>query len=208
MNKDLIQRFYDVQFEARESENMGTVEGIPVVYNSRANLGLFDEVIDIGALDSTDLSDVRFCLNHDTSFVYARSRRNRPSSTMRLQVTQRGLEFAADLAIAESAKARDLFIAIKRKDIDKMSFMFSVDEETWENLESEHPTRHIVKIGSIIEISAVTFPAYQQTEINARNCEALDSARAALESARQSRAAAVDTALELEKAKFDFLLRR
>jgi phage head maturation protease len=88
-----------------------------------------------------------------------------------------------------------------------MSFLFSVDSETWDDLESDHPTRHITKFGSIIEISAVTFPAYEQTEINARNCEALDSARAALENARQSRAATVDTAeIDLAKAKTKTLI--
>ena len=91
-----------------------------------------------------------------------------------------------------------------------MSFMFSVDEEEWENLESNHPTRHIRAIGSVIEVSVVTFPAYSETEIHARDCEALENARAALENARQSRASEVDTAelLALEKAKFNLLLRR
>ena len=71
--------------------------------------------------------------------------------------------------------------------------MFSVDNEEWENLESDHPTRHIRKIGSVVEVSAVTFPAYESTEINARSKGALDNARSALESARQQNATAVDT---------------
>lgn len=88
-----------------------------------------------------------------------------------------------------------------------MSFMFSIDDEEWQDLESEHPTRRIKKIGSVVEVSAVTFPAYESTEINARSKEALESARLALEKARESRGQSVETdltELELEKAKFNF----
>ncbi len=88
-----------------------------------------------------------------------------------------------------------------------MSFMFSIDDEEWENLESEHPTRRIKKIGSVVEVSAVTFPAYDSTEINARSKEALESARLALEKAKEQREQSVETdsnELELEKAKFNF----
>lgn len=88
-----------------------------------------------------------------------------------------------------------------------MSFMFSIDDEEWSDLESEHPTRHVRKIGSVVEVSAVTFPAYESTEINARSKEALESARLALEKAKEERGQSVETdlnELELEKAKFMF----
>ena len=88
-----------------------------------------------------------------------------------------------------------------------MSFMFSIDSEEWEDLESEHPVRRIKSIGSVVEVSAVTFPAYDSTEIQARSKEALDNARLALEKAREQRGQSVDTdikELELAKAKFNF----
>lgn len=103
-----------------------------------------------------------------------------------------------------NAEARALYSAVQRGDITGMSFMFSVDGDEWENLESDHPTRHIKKIGSVVEVSAVTFPAYDATEIYARSKEALDSARSAMEIARQQRATSVDTdelALLKEKTK-------
>lgn len=213
--KELIERCYNVELETREQGDAGVIRGVPIVYDSVTDLGYFDEVIERGALDKTNLTDVRLCLNHDTSFVYARSRNNRPDSTMRLALTDRGLEVEADLAINESPKARDYYSAVKRGDIDKMSFMFSVDEERWEDLDSEHPTRHILSIGSVVEVSAVTFPAYDATSIQARSKEALDSARSALERVRQQTAEAVETdsqeeaggELELAKAKFTFRSR-
>ena len=196
--KDILEtRAYSVKLETREDSDMGTISGRPIVYGSYADLMFFREIIDVGALDSADLSDVRLCLNHDTSYVYARSRRNNPNSTMRLMPTALGLDIEADLAIKESAKARDYFTAIQREDIDKMSFMFSVKEDRWEDLESDYPTRHITKIGSVVEVSAVTFPAYESTEISARSKEALESARSALESARQQNAKPLESGDEI-----------
>ena len=73
------------------------------------------------------------------------------------------------------------------------------------------PTRHIISIASIVEVSAVTWPAYEATEINARSDEALENAKATLEKARQrSVENLVETRnkneqeLELIKAKFQF----
>lgn len=211
----LEMRTYTVALQTRaEDENVGVIKGQPVVIGSVTDLGFFDEVIDSGALDETDLNDVRFCLNHDTRYVYARSRRNNPNSTMQLSKDPNGLSIEAKLDLSIPAH-RDLYGMIEREDMDKMSFMFSIDDYEWEDLESEHPTRHIKKIGTIVEVSAVTFPAYEATsvEISERSKEALESARSALESARQQRKQApegVDTQkqLELEKAKLDLLRRK
>ena len=87
-------------------------------------------------------------------------------------------------------------------DISGMSFMFGIRGEEWEELDSDHPTRKITDISTIVEVSAVTFPAYESTEINARSKEALDNARSALEKARQQNAKPVDTdELQLLKEK-------
>ena len=64
-----------------------------------------------------------------------------------------------------------------------MSFMFIVDGDAWENADTEHPTRHVRSIRKVLEVSAVTFPAYSQTSIQARGiADALDGAKASLES--------------------------
>ncbi len=211
-NKEIEQRTYSVALETRAEEKEGIIKGRPIVFNQRTDIGgWFEEVIEPGALDKTDLRDVRLCLNHDTSFVYARSRRNNPNSTMRLMPDALGMEFEANLAIEESAKARDLYTAVQREDIDKMSFMFVIDNEEWENLDSDYPTRHIKSIATVYEISAVTFPAYEGTslEIGARAKEALENAKLELENARANASRSVETEgteneLELAKAKFNF----
>lgn len=197
----LEQRSYLCEVRA-EGEQDGIITGRPVVYNSLTNIGYFDEIIDSGALDGTDMTDVRFLVNHDISNIpLARSRRNNGNSTMQLSPDSEGLGIAANVDVENNAQARSLYSAVKRGDVTGMSFMFSVDEERWENLESDHPTRHIVKIGSIVEVSAVTFPAYDATSINARSSETLESARAALESARAKTASTETEARELELLK-------
>lgn len=206
--KELERRFSACAVRAEDSEGTTTVTGIPIVYDSITDLGWFDEVIDRGALDDTDLTDVRFLVNHDIKMIpLARSRRNNGNSTMFLRVVPEGLEMNARIDTTNNATARELRSAIDREDITGMSFMFSIDDEEWENLDSDHPTRRIKKIGSVVEISAVTFPAYDSTSINARSKEALESARSALESARTQNCEppeGEDTELELLKAKFDF----
>lgn len=205
MSKELERRSYSFDIAADENEKGHRITGRPIVYASRANLGYFDEIIEPGALNEADLRDVRFLVNHDTSKIpLARSRRNNGNSTMKLSPNENGLDIDVLLDTENNVEAKSLYSAVERGDISGMSFMFSIDDEEWENLESDHPTRHIRKIGSVVEVSAVTFPAYESTEINARGKEALDNARSVLESARQQNAAAVDTdelALLKEKTK-------
>ena len=205
--KDLIMRAYDWSFETREEDGLGIIEGHPVVFGQMTDLGYFNEIIEPGALDGTDLRDVRLCLNHDTSVVYARSRSNTPDSTMRIWTEEDGLHFKAGLDL-ENPLSKAYYSMVDRRDIDKMSFMFSVAEDTWEDLDTEHPTRHIIKIRSIVEISAVTFPAYDSTEIQARSKEALESARQQLESERQQKRTSLESDLELLKAKTKILAGR
>lgn len=196
------------QFEIRaENDDKGTyISGRPIVYESKTNIGPFDEIIRSGALDKSDLKDVRFLVNHDTSKIpLARSRNNNASSTMQLGVDARGMIIRVNLDTENNSEAKALYSSVQRGDISGMSFKFSVDGEEWEGLETDHPTRNITSIGSVIEVSAVTFPAYEDTEINARSKEALDNARSALDSARQQSVNSLDSEVEMLKIKNQIL---
>lgn len=210
MKKELERRAFLFDIRAEETERGHVLVGRPIVYNSRTNLGDFDEVIESGALDMADLTDVRFLVNHDLSKIpLARSRRNNGNSTMTLTVDSEGLLIRVYLDTENNAEARALYSAVERGDITGMSFMFAVRDQEWEGLDTEHPTRRIKAISTVVEVSAVTFPAYNAAEIYARNEEALDSARAELESAREEYRAkksldSDDASLELAKAKYYF----
>lgn len=206
MKKELERRSYTFDVSGEETESGNIITGKPIVFNSRTDLGFFDEIIEPGALDKTDLTDVRFLVNHDLNKIpLARSRRNNGNSTMQLSVDPDGMSIRVVLDTENNADARALYSAVSRGDVNGMSFMFSVDDEEWENLDSDHPTRHIRSISSVVEVSAVTFPAYEDTEINARSKDALENARSAVETARQQSVKSVETdKLLLEKAKFIF----
>ena len=196
-----ITRAYNFEIRAENNEKNGDhITGRPIVYNSKTDLGYFDEIIEAGALDKANLKDVRFLVNHNTDMIpLARSRNNNENSTMQLEVDKDGMCIRVNLDTDNNSEARNLYSAIKRGDITGMSFMFTIDDEEWENLESDHPTRHIRKIGQVFEVSAVTFPAYEATEISARDKEALDSAKATLDSVKLLDSNKRE--LELEKAK-------
>ena len=191
-------RFYTFEASAeKRDDGTGKLVGHPIVYNSPTDIGgMFREVVMPGALDDADLKDVPLLVNHNDRMIpVARSRRNNGNSTMILIPDGNGLGFDASLDIARNATASELYSAVERGDIDGMSFAFVVDDERWEDLESEYPTRYINRFSMIREISAVTFPAYNTTDINARSKDALESARAALDSERRQKASsAVDTA--------------
>lgn len=208
--KELEQRSFNFEIRAEEDERGQYIDGRPIVYESKTDLGWFDEIIERGALDGADLTDVRFLVNHDLSKIpLARSRRNNGNSTMQLSPDYEGMSINVLLDTENNADSRSLYSAVKRGDISGMSFMFSITDEEWIDLDSDHPTRRIKQIGSVVEVSAVTFPAYESTEISARDAKALESAKIALESARAARASSpvetgADDELLLEKAKFNF----
>lgn len=212
MKNTLERRAFTFDVRAIESENgEKIITGRPIVYEAKTDLGYFDEVIARGALDGADLRDVRFLVNHDTSMIpLARSRRNNGNSTMKLSTDFDGMSMDfVKLDVENNSDARALYSAVQRGDITGMSFCFSIDAQEWLDLESDHPMRRITKIGKVVEISAVTFPAYDSTEISARSKEALESARHELESAREQRAKSVDTddSLELAKAKYNYFFK-
>lgn len=141
------------------------VEGRAVVYDSPTMLYEWDgvqyfEVIARGALDGADLTDVPFKYNHsDAVMVMARTR----NGTLQLMPDDQGLVIRATLA--DTTAGRDLYTLVKRGDIDKMSFAFTVGDDDYER--TTH-TRTIKKLKRIWDVSAVDIPAYSDTSISAR----------------------------------------
>ena len=187
MKKEI--RNFDFEVRAEQNDENGKyLSGQPIVYNERTDLGWYDEIIADGALDGADLRDVRFLINHNTDMIpLARSRNNNANSTMQMEVVPGvGMSIRVNLDTENNAEAKSLYSAVERGDITGMSFMFAVDKENWEDIDTEHPTRTILSFEKVFEVSAVTFPAYEATSITARGLsDALDSARASLESARR-----------------------
>lgn len=202
MKKQIEERTYMCGIEAREDGEHGhMIEGVPIVFNQETDLGFCREKIDPNALAKTDMKDVKFLVNHDTNQLpLARSRNNTANSTMQLSVMQDGLHFRADLDTENNPRAKELESAVKRQDVTGMSFMFTVSEEKWDGVDTASPLRTILGIDKVYEVSAVTFPAYEQTSISARS---LDSVRASLDSEKK----ALDNAREIERMRMDIKKR-
>ena len=204
MTMDKVElRAFTFEVRAEQDEQHGNIlTGRPIVYDSRTDLGWYDEIIERGALMETDLRDVRFLVNHNTDMIpLARSRNNNANSTMQMSVDDEGMLIRVDLDVENNTEAKNLYSAVERGDIDGMSFMFTVDGDRWDDIESDHPLRTITNIGKVMEVSAVTFPAYEQTSISARGLDsALDNAKSSLDSAK-----AEARAIELKKQKIRIL---
>ena len=186
MNKET--RSFICEVRAEQDEQHGAyITGTPIVFDQRTDMGWYEEVISRMALDGCDLKDVRFLVGHNTRGIpLARSRNNNENSTMQLIVTDNGMDVRVNLDTENNAEARALYSVVKRGDISGMSFMFlaDIEKDDWENKNTDYPRRTINSIVRVLEVSAVAFPAYPQTSIQAASeGETLDSAHASLESA-------------------------
>lgn len=179
-------RSFDFEIRAAKDDANGTfIEGVPIVFDKKCDMGFFEEYISRDALSKTDMKDVRFLVNHNTEMTpLARSRNNNVNSTMQMEVKEDGMHIRVNLDTENNTDAKNLYSAIQRGDVSGMSFMFIVRGDKWEKLDTDYPKRTITDIEKIFEVSAVTFPAYEATSIKARSVSALESARQELESKR------------------------
>lgn len=154
--------------EVREKDD-GTVviKGLAAIFDSRSeNLGGFREVIAPGAFDETDVSDVRGLFNHDSNFVLGRT----TTGTLRVKPTKRGLEYEIDMP--QNRTITDLVLEpIKRGDVDQSSFGFIVGSgnDEWDEDDEGVLIRTIKKVQRLFDVSPVTFPAYQDTNVATRH---------------------------------------
>lgn len=171
-------RVQDLQVRERESEDDSyIVEGYATTFNTVYRLydGRYwkvDEQIAPTAFDGCDMSDVIVQYNHEGR-VFARTK----NSTLELTVDNHGLHCRIDLS--GTTIGRQLYEEIKGGYTDKMSFGFTVAEEQrteTEDYASDVTTvlRTITKIGKLYDVSAVSLPANDATEISARSlCDGL-----------------------------------
>ena len=167
-----------VQLPEGGEEQLLRVAGRAIVFESETELfnlwGVSDrEIIHTGSLDEADMTDVPFKYNHSSNVMVMARTRNK---TVRLMVSPEGLDIEADLN-PNMQCSRDMYAAIERGDIDKMSFVFTsaLEEEEWRD---EHTlVYHVRKIAKIWDISSVDAPAYKDTSIEARAAGDADVAR-------------------------------
>jgi hypothetical protein len=153
-NKE-VRTFNVSDIEVRNDNGVNTVVGYGAVFNSESNdLGGFVEYVAPGAFDGRLEDDVRFLINHD-GLPLARTTNN----TLRLSVDERGLKYEADMP--DTTLANDLMTLLRNGTISQSSFAFTVEEDSWENVEGRN-IRTINKVSRLYDVSSVTYPAYNE----------------------------------------------
>jgi hypothetical protein len=140
------------------SDDTLTVSGYAAMFDDITDLGYFKERIARGAFDGVMEDDVRLLINH-AGVPLART----TNGTLDLEVDETGLRYTARLA--DTTEGRDLYKLIKRGDISQSSFAFTIAEEDYDRKAN---LRTITKMGSLLDVSPVTYPAYPTTTVAAR----------------------------------------
>lgn len=119
----------------------------------------FTETISPQALQGVDLSKLVMIYNHDYANILASVK----AGTLDVNVDEKGLAFKATLP--DTTVANDVYENIKAGNLDSMSFGFSVLADEWQQADDGSYTRQIDKIENLYELSVVTLPAYDGTEL-------------------------------------------
>lgn len=155
-------RISELRALQEENDEM-IIEGYAVVFETEADLGWCKEVISRDAFNNCNMSDCVLKYNHnDNCLILARTR----NKSLELLVDSKGLKIRASLI--DTTQNRDIYKMIKAGLLDKMSFAFSVRQQEWDY---ENDTRRITDISQLFDVSVVDVPAYDDTEIYARNKE-------------------------------------
>ena len=179
MNKEV--RYSPIVFRNLE-EDSRRLEGRAIVFDSYSNNLGFYEKINRSAVtqELINNSDIIFTFNHDPNQLLARYRNG--GGSLDVELREDGVYFSFD--IPNTTLGNDIYELIKRGDISNCSFCFSIsdekDSQKWEKREGKM-YREIMKIGGLYDLSAVTYPAYSDTDINARSIEARNIAEAELD---------------------------
>lgn len=165
MDRELRQmRSIASKFETREENDERIIEGYFAVFNSNYEIGPgMSESVAPGAFKNTLSGDIRALVNHDTTLVLGRN----TAKTLELSEDERGLWGRIRINPNDS-DAVNLYERVKRGDVSQCSFGFDIlDEET--EFREDGSVHWTIKEVKLYEVSCVTFPAYESTNIDARS---------------------------------------
>ena len=156
----------DAEFLTREAEGARYIEGYFAVYGGTYQLwDDVSETIDPGAFDLAADRDVRALTNHDTTLVLGRTM----AGTLELRTDERGLWGSVKIN-EKDQDAVNLYERVKRGDVTQCSFGFDILTEQMENRTDGSTVFHLQKV-KLYEVSVCTFPAYEETGVQARKKE-------------------------------------
>lgn len=153
--------------QVRAEGDAKKLEGYAAVFGRETVIGdFFREVIEPGAFASAIKGgDVRGLFNHDPNYVLGRT----AAKTMRLEEDKAGLRYVIDPP--DTTLGRDVMALVARGDITGSSFGFTVKRDSWTrpSKPGELPLRTIHEVDWLRDVGPVTFPAYEETSVQARD---------------------------------------
>lgn len=209
-----VKRYYPITIRSQEGER-GNIHGVPIVLETPTDInGRFKEIIRAKAITDELLKrEIKLLSNHNFSGLAMANTLIPLDKKGGMEIYKNGkdIEFDANLNL-ERSDSKDFYLAVQDGTVRGMSFAFSIEDEEWTDLDTDYPTRYINKIGDILEISGVNWPAYPTTSIGARSLESAETDLEVLERARalyNTRNADnnATSELELEKLKAKFLYK-
>ena len=170
--KDIEKRFFNTEFRIVRKEDgaLPKIEGYASVFNSDSEDMGFIERVKPGAFKGAlKISDARALFNHDPNYILGRQ----SNGTLTLTEDKKGLHMSVQPP--DTQLVRDMILTpIERGDITQQSFGFTVEADSWSGLDTDKPVRTIEKVRELFDVSPVTFPAYQDTQVALRS---LDTAK-------------------------------
>ena len=154
------------EMRASTQEDEKILDGYAALFDTEADMDWYREVIRPKAFNKTlsDGADVRALQNHDPNYVLGRTK----SETLKLAVDNVGLRFS--ITLPNTRFANDLWESVSRGDVDQASFGFQTIQDRWtySDVDGELPVRELLEV-KLFDVSVVTFPAYSQTTVSARD---------------------------------------
>ena len=167
-------------FQTRAEDGRLYIDGYFAVFNSEYWLwNSAFETIDPGAFDLQADTDVRALTNHDTTLVLGRT----AAGTLELRVDEKGL-FGTILINEKDQDAVNLYERVKRGDVSQCSFGFDILQESTEYRADGITVFHLQRV-KLWEVSVCTFPAYEDTGVQARMAEVEAAQRRRLDAWRE-----------------------
>lgn len=177
MDREIRQlRSINSQFQTRDDSGELSIEGYFAVFNSNYEIAPgMSESIAPGAFSRTVSGDIRALINHDTTLVLGRT----SAHTLELREDEHGLWGRVEINPNDS-DAMNLYERVKRGDVDGCSIGFGIVKEDTE-VRDDGSVHWTIEDVDLFEVSACTFPAYQETNISARAAEKAELERRRLE---------------------------
>ena len=154
------------QFEAREEENRPHITGYFSVFDGVYEIGPgMTESVDRHAFDNTVGGDIRALINHNSDMVLGRTK----AHTLELRIDEHGL-WGDILINPNDQDAMNLYERVRRGDVDQCSFGFRIIHEETDFREDGSIHWRITEV-ELFEVSVCTFPAYEDTNVSAREAQ-------------------------------------